>query len=239
MLTVDYDKLSLTDQDVVLDLGCGFGRHAYGAAARGARVIASDLSLPELIDIRSTLAAMHLSGEVSSENSLELAASDACRLPFGNESFTKIIASEVLEHIPHDQQAIAELARVLRPGGMLAVTVPAWLPEKLCWMLDEGYSAPQAVGGHVRIYTQSNLEQKLKSAGLIPVDSHKAHALHSPYWWLRCGLGENNRLCKSYHKFLCWDIESNPASVKKFEGILNPLLGKSLVVYAHKLEAGN
>lgn len=167
MLTVDYDKLSLTDQDVVLDLGCGFGRHAYGAAARGARVIASDLSLPELIDIRSTLAAMHLSGEVSSENSLELAASDACRLPFGNESFTKIIASEVLEHIPHDQQAIAELARVLRPGGMLAVTVPAWLPEKLCWMLDEGYSAPQAVGDMFEFIPKATLSKNSNLPGLF------------------------------------------------------------------------
>lgn len=237
MLTVDYDKLRLTSQDVLLDLGCGFGRHAYGAAVRGAKVVASDLSLPELIDIRSTTAAMHLSGELTCDNSVELAASDACQLPFSDSSFSRIVASEVLEHIPQDDQALQELVRVLRPGGMLVVTVPAWLPEKLCWMLDENYSAPQAEGGHVRIYTQSELEQKLKTAGLVPVASHRAHALHSPYWWLRCGLGENNRLCKSYHRFLCWDIENNPNFVKIIERLLNPALGKSLVVYAHKPEA--
>lgn len=236
MLTVDYDILRLGPRDVMLDLGCGFGRHAYGAAARGARVIASDLSLDELSDIASTTFAMHQSGELADLGAVGLTAGDACRLPFGDASFTRIVASEVLEHIEDDRLALRELVRVLQPGGMLAVTVPSWFPEKLCWMLDKNYSAPQAEGGHVRIYTRSELTQKLKAAGLIPTARHRAHALHSPYWWLRCGLGEDNRLCKMYHRFLCWDIEHNPISIKLTERLLSPVLGKSLVVYARKPE---
>ena len=234
MLTVNYNKLGLTSHDTMLDLGCGFGRHAYGAAAKGAKVIASDLSLPELTEVRSTVAAMHLNGELTEPHVVETVAGDACQLPFDDHSFSKIVASEVLEHIPDDEQALAELVRVLRPGGILAVTVPAWFPEKLCWKLDQNYSAPQAVGGHVRIYTPKKLRQKLKAAGLAPQGQHKAHALHSPYWWLRCGLGENNRLCKIYHRFLCWDIEHNSILVSLTERLLNPLLGKSLVIYAQK-----
>ena len=57
---------------------------------------------------------------------------DGARLPFGDAAFDRVIASEVLEHVPDDQAACAELARVLKPGGRLAVTVPAWWPEKEC-----------------------------------------------------------------------------------------------------------
>ena len=42
MLTVDYDRLGVGPGDRVLDLGCGFGRHAFEAARRGASVVALD-----------------------------------------------------------------------------------------------------------------------------------------------------------------------------------------------------
>ena len=79
-----------------------------------------------------------------------------------------VIASEVLEHIPDDGAAFAELARVLRPGGTLAVTVPAWLPERICWALSDEYHAPFVEGGHVRIYNERELRAKLRAAGLQP-----------------------------------------------------------------------
>ena len=52
---------------------------------------------------------------------------------------------------------MAELARVLRPGGTLAVTVPRWFPERVCWALAEEYHAPAVPGGHVRIYRRRRL----------------------------------------------------------------------------------
>jgi SAM-dependent methyltransferase len=74
-----------------------------------------------------------------------------------------VVASEVLEHIPADTDAIAELVRVLRPGGTIAVTVPRWLPEKICWALSDAYH--EVEGGHVRIYTGDELVAKLQAAG--------------------------------------------------------------------------
>ena len=48
MLTADYDRLGLRPGDRLLDLGCGFGRHAFEALRRGARVVACDMAVPEL-----------------------------------------------------------------------------------------------------------------------------------------------------------------------------------------------
>ena len=133
--------------------------------------------------------------------------------------------------------AIAELTRVLRPGGVLAATVPAWLPEKINWMLSDEYHAPSAVGGHVRFYSGTELEAKLKAAGLDVFAHHRAHALHSPYWWLKCAVGprnENHWAVTKYRRFLEWDIISQPRSTKVVDRVLNPVLGKSIVFYARK-----
>lgn len=164
---------------------------------------------------------------------------DGTGLPFGDAAFDRVIASEVLEHVPDDSAACAELTRVLKPGGRLAVTVPAWWPEKVCWMLSSDYHAPAAEGGHVRIYRKPRLRRRLAAAGLAPGRSHRAHALHSPYWWLRCAVGPNravgdNRSVRAYHRLLEWDIVKRPRLTRIVERALNPVLGKSLVLYAAK-----
>ena len=135
------------------------------------------------------------------------------------------------------QSAILELHRVLKPAGVLAATVPAFLPERICWALSETYHAPAAVGGHVRIYTRAKLTAKLRLCGLTPIDFHRAHAFHSPYWWLKCAVGtdnETNVAVKTYHRFLTWQIVNQPRIARLVEKMLNPFLGKSAVIYARK-----
>ena len=175
------------------------------------------------------------SGEIEEDRVLGVVCGDATQLPFADGSFDGVVASEVLEHVPDDVGALAELVRVLRPGGALAITVPSWLPEKINWMLSDDYHAPAAVGGHVRIYSATELKAKLRAAGLRVAGSHHAHALHSPYWWLRCAVGVNDDghlLVRRYRQFLEWDIVRRPRSVAAAERLLSPALGKSLVVYA-------
>lgn len=237
MLTVDYDRLGLRAGELVLDLGCGFGRHAFEAFRRGARVVACDMAVAELEEVRALFEAMVLEGEAPPTGMAVTASGDATRLPFPDATFDRVIASEVMEHIPDDTAALDELVRVLRPGGVLAVTIPSWLPEKICWALSDEYHAPKAVGGHVRIYTENELRSKMETAKLEPTGSHQAHALHSPYWWLKCAVGPNNDdfpLVKLYNRLLVWDIEKRPPLTRITEQLLNPVLGKSLVVYATK-----
>ena len=231
MLTCRYDWLGLQAGDRVLDLGCGGGRHAYGAADRGGIVTALDLNLADLKDVRDLLAELG-SGHAVNGNALTL--------PFPDATFDRIIASEVMEHIPDDAGAAAELARVLKLGGTMAVTVPSFLPERVCWALSEAYHAPIAEGGHVRIYTEGGLRRVLRGAGLKPGGAHHAHALHSPYWWLKCTVGLDNAehpLVRAWHKVLVWDIVERPLVTRAAERLLSPVLGKSLVVYAKKVAA--
>jgi SAM-dependent methyltransferase len=239
MLTVDYDRLGVGPGDLVLDLGCGFGRHAFEAARRGAAVVALDAGADEVAQVRATLGAMIETGEIDPAHPATAVQGDALALPFADGTFDRVIASEVLEHIPDDSAAMRELARVLRPGGAMAVTVPRCVPEAINWALsDEYHDTP---GGHVRIYRRSTLERRLRAAGLEATGHHHAHGLHSPYWWLRCLVGPSNDAhpaVEAYHKVLVWDIVKAPFVTRTADRVLSPVIGKSLVLYLRKPLAG-
>lgn len=236
MLTVDLERLEVGAHERLLDLGCGGGRHAFAAARTGACVVALDTSHEEVEGVRAMLAAMADAGEIPSGAPASGAlCADARSLPFEDASFDRVIASEVLEHVVDDVTAIAELVRVLRPGGTMAVTVPRLGPEVVNWLLSDAYH--DVPGGHIRIYRHKTLARRLAEGGLVVGDSHHAHGLHTPYWWLRCVVGPSDEAhwaVALYHRFLVWDIVRRPALTRALDWVLNPLWGKSLVLYARK-----
>jgi SAM-dependent methyltransferase len=237
LLTIRFDRLGVQPGDMVLDAGAGFGRHAFELARNGANVVALDYATDEVAGTQATFAAMVEAGEIAEARFVGGLQGDATRLPFADASFDRVITSEVLEHIQSDTAAIAEFVRVLKPGGTFAATVPAWLPEKINWMLSDEYHAPKSVGGHVRIYSATELKAKLRSAGLTVTGSHHAHALHSPYWWLKCAVGVGNddhHLVAKYRRMLEWEIIEQPKSMQVLERAASPVIGKSYIVYAHK-----
>ena len=132
-----------------------------------------------------------------------------------------------------------ELVRVLRPGGTVALTVPRWLPEVICWKLSADYH--NVPGGHIRIYTDKELVTKAQNAGLVHEGVDYAHALHAPYWWLKCAVGvanDDHPLVRGYHRLLVWDIMKRPRATQLADRVLNPVIGKSIVLYFRKPEAG-
>lgn len=233
MLTADYDRLGVRRGDLVLDLGCGFGRHAYEAARRGADVIAVDPGDDEVAGVASVFAAMHEAGEIDATTvRVATVQGDGLRLPFADGTFDRVICSEVLEHIPDDTVLMGELARVLRHGGTMAITVPRFGPELVNWALsDEYHTVP---GGHIRIYRRSVLVARLRASGLVVTGSGHAHGLHSPYWWLKCLVGTTNEdhvAVRAYHRLLVKDIVEAPRSTRLLDRVLSPVIGKSIVLY--------
>ncbi len=89
----------------------------------------------------------------------------------------------------------------------------------------------------MRIYKKKKLPKMLKRHGFKCWKINYKHALHVPYWWIKCMVGhknEKNLLVKYYKKFLEWDIMRKPLWVRKLEEFLNPLMGKSIVFYFKK-----
>jgi SAM-dependent methyltransferase len=238
VLTVDFDRLPVGPGDRVLDMGCGAGRHAFAAYRAGADVVALDRSASDLAEVEATFAAMRAAGEVPLRASATAVRGDAYALPFPDATFDRVIAAEVLEHLPEDDRAVAELARVLRPGGLMAVTVPRWGPERVCWALSDAYH--QVEGGHVRIYRGGELVRRLETTGLVATGQAHTHGLHAPYWWLKCAVGvtnDANPLVRAYHRLLVWDLMKKPWPTRLADRVLDPVVGKSLVVYLRKPEA--
>jgi ubiquinone/menaquinone biosynthesis C-methylase UbiE len=235
MLTVDFDRLDPEAGCRVLDVGCGSGRHTAAAyRLPGAVVVGVDAAECELAAARKRLSLHQCLGEHGGGR-WALCAADGLHLPFADGRFDLVICSEVLEHVPHHGRTVAEISRVLRPGGDLVVSVPRRGPELLCWALSDQYAT--AEGGHIRIYRKAALIGLLEQVGLRIRSVHHAHSLHTPYWWLKCLVGvtrENSPLVRLYHRFLTWDMMAKPRLTQFLEQLLNPILGKSLVVYCRK-----
>ncbi|MEV0704087.1 methyltransferase domain-containing protein [Saccharopolyspora sp. NPDC050389] len=232
---MDFEKLGVQPGQRVLDLGCGAGRHAFELYRRGADVTAFDQDVAELENVAAMFAAMKAEDQVPDGAAAQTVSGDALALPFPDEHFDCVIASEIMEHIPEDEKAMRELVRVVKPGGRVVVTVPRSWPEKICWALSDEYH--QVEGGHVRIYSADELIGKLRDAGLRPAFHHYAHALHSPYWWLKCAVGTDNDdhpLPKLYHRMLVWDLMKGPWITRTAERLLDPVMGKSIAVYLGK-----
>src|SRR5262245_33574242 len=110
---------------VLLDVACGGGLRAPYVAALGYRHIGLDLSAPSLAVARG--------------HGVLPVRADARRLPFADGSADVVVAGECLEHVPDLPRVIAEVCRVLRPGGTLIADTIAdtWLARLITVTLAE------------------------------------------------------------------------------------------------------
>ena len=236
MLTVRLAALGLSPGDWVLDLGCGEGRHVHGLAMiAGVNVVGLDMDAPSLIKGRDGLGQLPpRTGDAVTAFTL----GDAYRLPFAGAAFDAVICSEVLEHLHDYPAALAEIRRVLKPGGRFAPTVPRAWPERLCWALAPGVGGyADQPGGHVRIFKEGQLQRRIAGLGFSYQGKHYAHGLHAPYWWLKTafwGRRDDHPLVKLYHRFLVWDLMRRPALTRWMEAAASPIMGKSVAFYFRK-----
>ena len=117
--SVLIEALAPFDNDTVLDVGTGPGAYALRVADRaaGCRVIGIDLP-PSFVEIASRRAS-----EREMKN-IEFKLGDIENLGFADDQFSKVLCAGVLSVVGDRKTAVAEMARVLRPGGRLAVREP-------------------------------------------------------------------------------------------------------------------
>jgi SAM-dependent methyltransferase len=228
LLTVDLARLDVRPGQRLLDAGCGEGRHCFGALERGARVVGLDLDRASLRRGSGPLRAR--ARELGGSGAM--IHGDAFQLPFPDACFDRVICSEVMEHVHDFRGAARELARVTRPAGRIAVTVPTATSEQLYLCVGDDYF--ESPGGHIRIFRPRELAGALGDAGFATLGVGFAHAFHTPYWALRSVAGlpraDESRLVRAYRLFLIRATTSR--FLDRVEGLLNYCFPKSLVLYA-------
>lgn len=197
---------------------------------RGATVVGLDL---DLASIRVPSKIIRARGEEQNRMGAMLQG-DAFHLPFANESFDRIICSEVMEHVHDFRGASRELARVATPGARIAVTIPTATSEHLYLRLgDEYFESP---GGHIRIFKPRDLAEGLAAAGFDTLGCGFAHGFHTPYWMLRSAMhlpdADRSRIVRGYREFLIRATVS--PWIARLERVLNYVCPKSIILYGQK-----
>jgi dolichyl-phosphate beta-glucosyltransferase len=144
-----------------LDIGCGGGAMLVDAAPFGP-VVGTDLSVHALAHARS-------------RGLRALVRSEAAAVPLAGGTFATVLALDVSEHQAQPERLLAEIARVLVPGGRLIVTVPAFQ-----WM----WSYADDVLGHYRRYNRQQLIDELTAAGFTVRRASYFHSWLLPVAWV-------------------------------------------------------
>lgn len=160
--------LELTPHDQVLDGGCGRGFMLNLArAVADSQLIGTELDA-HVLDV----ARRNLKGR-----GIRLVNGDLCHLPYADDSFDKAILAEVLEHLKDDRAGLEETVRVIRPGGVIAISVPnanypfLWDPinKTLEAVLGTHIARGPLAGiwaNHVRLYAVDELVELVEGVGL-------------------------------------------------------------------------
>jgi 2-polyprenyl-3-methyl-5-hydroxy-6-metoxy-1,4-benzoquinol methylase len=148
---------------LVLDVGCYDGQFITRVVEpEQATLIGLDVAVPALHAARTR--GVH-----------GVRAQIEAGMPFRSAAFATVVAAEVIEHVFDTQAVIDELARVLRPGGWLALTTPnlVALSGRAQLVLGRSphnveFDASPGTSGHIRYFTFDTLEALLRGAGLQP-----------------------------------------------------------------------
>lgn len=229
----DEDELfkgfKICPEDVVLDIGCGDGGRSVFCAQRGCHIIHSDID-PAKVD----RTAQRLVG--SPARVTEGVVSDTDPLPLDPETATRIIATEILEHVDSPQRFLAELARVGKPGALYLLSVPDPAGENA--QID--LAAPQYFQkpNHIHVFEREEFSNLVTEAGLEVVDK-SYFGFYWTIWWLCFWSTGQPQLAPPWDEVLLnwtrtWESLMRTPQGWKVKQTLNNLMPKCQVIIARK-----
>lgn len=219
--------LELREGDLILDVGCGIGYFTFASVLNecqpsnggksGANAVGVDIDVEDLMLANKVK-------KVSRVKNTCFTAGNGLNLPFKKNSFTKILASELIEHVKADAFMLKDLSRVLKPGGLLVVTTP-YTTNPIEYR-NEHYKKikkEKIMGGHVRSgYNLKTLEEKFAKAGLELGD----HAY---------SYGSYTRFARRVIKSFVWLGAPLAWIISSFEDYVEVKDGNCIIVSARKI----
>lgn len=162
------EELELKEGDVVLDAGCGDGFYLHLLSELGKfKITGLDFDKKALESAKKNLKGVR---------NVNIMQGSVMELPFKANTFNKVVLTEVAEHLPDDLKGLKEIYRVLKPGGILVLTVPnhnypfLWDPINKILEATSGKHIKSGFWAgiwnqHIRLYFPDQIAKKVKKAG--------------------------------------------------------------------------
>ena len=162
------EELNPKKTEKIIDLGCGTGYYLFLLSNLGVKLnlVGFDYDEKAIEEARDNL----------KKKSIDFIIGNLHRMPFEDKSFDKAVMSEVLEHVEEDVAVLKEVHRILKPNGVIVISVPSinypffWDPFN--WVLQHSFNTHIKSGffsglwsGHLRLYLLSDLKSKFEKAG--------------------------------------------------------------------------
>ncbi|KAF1053045.1 MAG: putative S-adenosylmethionine-dependent methyltransferase [Stenotrophomonas maltophilia] len=223
-----YNGFVIRAEDTVLDVGCGNGGHVHFCAMRGAEIIIADIDAEKIEQTRQRL-------EDTPARSVRCLVTDSAPLPLANDTASRVVCSEVIEHVDDPQAFLAELVRVGKPGGLYLLSVPHPTSEEL----QRDFASPSYFEkpNHIRVISEEQFRTWVEEAGL-EVLSHEKYGFYWSLWMLmfwEAGVGFDkpdhpllNQWTQTWHTLL-----SSPRGTA-IKHALDNVIAKSQVIIARK-----
>ena len=233
---IDPAKLDLRPGGRLLDVGCGTGRHLLELSRHTGALVGLDFAIEDLRAMRYMFAITAKERPVAA--TVHIVRGGGERLPFPASSFDQVICTETLEHVPDDRAILCELMRVLRPGGVVAISVPDEYSERLLWRLSPRYR--NTPGGHVRIYRRKDIKRLMQEGGAQPFAVEYRHSLETVRWVIHPVVdrewGKPGLITRGIRWLLDSPSHRNWRVLAWADALGSYVLPKSIVLYGRKLE---
>lgn len=223
--------LKLKKEERVLDVGCSHGEQALMLAKKGFVVTGIDISkkLIEKLNNTAKNEKLNCSGVIGNIE----------KMPFKNNYFSAIVATEILEHIKHPDKAAQECFRVLKKNGIICVSVPTESTEKIFSFLHPNWVKHS---GHINVFSKKQIINLLTNSGFKVIKTENQNFEWSIFWLIHSFLktkfndtgspSENEKISQIYFKI--WNYLYKLRLGKGLMMIGNYIFPKSVYIYLVK-----